>query len=114
MDMPTTTEEFYQVLKAFKEAGDLNGNGKADEIPFTFLYNGGNNGQMSFMGFTGLAYNNQHERICYKDGQIVYVPQQEEYKEFLTYMNKLYSEGSGRPRSIYHDSGCLQCESTDF
>ena len=28
MDMPTTTEEFYQVLKAFKEAGDLNGNGK--------------------------------------------------------------------------------------
>ena len=80
MDMPTTTEEFYQVLKAFKEAGDLNGNGKADEIPFTFLYNGGNNGQLSFMGFTGLAYNNQHERICYKDGQIVYVPQQEEYK----------------------------------
>ena len=45
------------------------------------------------MGFTGLAYNNQHERICYKDGQIVYVPQQEEYKEFLTYMKKLYSEG---------------------
>ena len=93
MDMPTTTEEFYQVLKAFKEAGDLNGNGKADEIPFTFRYNDGNNGQLSFMGFTGLAYNNQHERICYKDGQIVYVPQQEEYKEFLTYMNKLYSEG---------------------
>lgn len=93
MEMPTTTEEFYQVLKAFKEAGDLNGNGKADEIPFTFLYNNGNCGQLSFMGFTGLTYNTQHERICYKDGKVVYVPQEEEYKEFLIYMNKLYSEG---------------------
>ena len=32
--MPTTTDEFYQVLKAFKEQ-DPNGNGKADEIPMT-------------------------------------------------------------------------------
>lgn len=30
--MPTTTTEFYNVLKAFKEK-DPNGNGKADEIP---------------------------------------------------------------------------------
>ena len=93
MEMPTTTEEFYEVLKAFKEAGDLNGNGKADEIPFTFLYNEGNSGQLSFMGFTGLAYNTKHERVCYKNGEVVYVPKEEEYKEFLTYMNRLYSEG---------------------
>lgn len=31
MDVPTTTEEFYNVLKAFKEQ-DANGNGVADEI----------------------------------------------------------------------------------
>lgn len=86
-EMPTTIGEFYDVLKAFKEAGDLNGNGKADEIPFTFQFNAGNNGQLSFMGFTGLAYNTQHERVCYKDGKVVYVPQEEEYKEFLIYMN---------------------------
>lgn len=91
--MPATTEEFYEVLKAFKDAGDLNGNGKADEIPFTFQYNAGNNGQLSFMGFTGLVYNTQHQRICYKDGEVVYVPQEEEYKEFLTYMNRLYADG---------------------
>ena len=34
MDMPTTTEEFYEVLKAFKEQ-DANGNGDPDdEVPF--------------------------------------------------------------------------------
>ena len=32
LEVPTTTEEFYEVLKAFKTQ-DPNGNGKADEIP---------------------------------------------------------------------------------
>lgn len=103
-EMPTTIEEFYDVLKAFKDYGDLNGNGKADEIPFTFQFNAGNNGQLSFMGFTGLAYNTQHERICYKDGKVVYVPQEEEYKEFLTYMHRLYSEGLIDPECFTMDA----------
>ena len=35
LQMPKTTEEFYALLKAFKE-GDPNGNGKKDEIPLAF------------------------------------------------------------------------------
>lgn len=31
--MPTTTDEFYDVLVKAKEAGDLNGNGAVDEFP---------------------------------------------------------------------------------
>src|SRR5690606_31474844 len=34
LDMPATVEEFYEVLKAFKER-DPNQNGLADEVPFT-------------------------------------------------------------------------------
>lgn len=34
LQLPTTTEEFYQVMKAFKEQ-DPNGNGKNDELPLT-------------------------------------------------------------------------------
>ena len=34
LKMPTTTDEFHEVLKAFKEK-DPNGNGKRDEIPLT-------------------------------------------------------------------------------
>ncbi len=33
LEVPTTTDEFVNVLRAFK-ANDCNGNGKADEIPF--------------------------------------------------------------------------------
>jgi len=33
MDLPKTTDEYYEYLKAVKET-DLNGNGIADEIPF--------------------------------------------------------------------------------
>lgn len=42
LEVPTTTEEFYQMLKAFKEQ-DPNGNGEADEIPLsgTTFTNGG-------------------------------------------------------------------------
>ena len=34
-DVPTTLDEYYEVLKAFKEQ-DPNGNGQADEIPYCF------------------------------------------------------------------------------
>lgn len=36
LDMPTTTEELKEVLIAFKTK-DPNGNGKADEIPLSFI-----------------------------------------------------------------------------
>ena len=39
--MPQTTEELYQVLTAFKTQ-DPNGNGKADEVPFTGATTGWN------------------------------------------------------------------------
>ena len=37
----STTDELYDVLKAFK-GKDLNGNGKDDEIPMSFIFNNGN------------------------------------------------------------------------
>ena len=42
METPTTTEEFYQMLKAFKE-NDMNGNGDPDdELPLVGSINGWN------------------------------------------------------------------------
>src|SRR5690625_3105658 len=38
LDMPKTTEEFYEVMKAFKDE-DPNGNGEADEIPLAGMKN---------------------------------------------------------------------------
>lgn len=92
-EMPTTTDELFDVLMAFKEAGDLNGNGKADEIPLTFKYGEGNTGLFSLMGFTGLVMNNKNSRMAMKDNTPVFMPATDEYKEYLLYLNKLYENG---------------------
>lgn len=96
LKIPTTTDEFYEYLKAIKAAKDLNGNGKDDEIPFTFRY--GTNGQVdkingisSLIGFSGLVM--PQTLIDVKDGKLIFVPGQPEYKEAIKFLNKLASEG---------------------
>lgn len=91
--MPTTTDEFIGVLKAFKEAGDLNGNGKEDEIPFSFLYMGGNNGAFGLMGFTGIPYQNKNSRMAIKDGQPAFIPALDEYKTYLNFLHEISAAG---------------------
>jgi len=92
LDMPTSQEELYQVLKAFKEQ-DPNGNGKADETPW--IISGGSNipSLMDILAYfgDGLYYGGYWSVV---DGQMEYLPTTEYFKEnFLKYMNKLYKEG---------------------
>jgi putative aldouronate transport system substrate-binding protein len=92
MDMPETTEEFYQYLKAVKEQ-DPNGNGQADEIPY---------GATSISGLTGwlkgsFGIGNRGSAHAYidmdpKSNELRFYPISEGYKEMLQYVNKLYSE----------------------
>lgn len=104
MEMPTTTDELFDVLMAFKEAGDLNGNGEADEIPLTFQFNDGNSGLFGLLGFTGITFNNQFQRMARVDGDVIFVPATDEYKEFLHYMNKLYINDLIDPEAFVVDS----------
>lgn len=90
LPMPTNMDELYTVLKAFKEQ-DPNGNGKADEIPMV-AYNDQEvfNILLSLTG-TGLSYADFWMVV---DGQMEYLPNTEYFKDtYLTFMNKLYSEG---------------------
>lgn len=48
LSVPTNLDEFKQVLIAFRDAGDLNGNGEADEIPYA----------VNFVDSNGYATNN--------------------------------------------------------
>lgn len=96
MEIPTTTEEFYNYLKAIKAAGDLNGNGEDDEIPFTFRLGTASaldhqNGICSFVGFTGRVL--PQNSFTVENGETVYTPKTEEFKEAVKYLNKLYSDG---------------------
>ena len=79
------------MLVAFKEQ-DANGNGDpSDEIPFTCVGLTTTIRDLLIPAFTGLpdglSFNLDDE------GKVVYAPATEEYKEFLKYANKLYSEG---------------------
>lgn len=90
LDMPTTTEEFYQVMKAFKEK-DPNGNGKADEIPFTTSNNDWGGGVETFL-MNAFIYNDG-TGLMIKDGQVIFAPTQPEWKEGVKYLHKLFQEG---------------------
>ncbi|WJH35394.1 extracellular solute-binding protein [Paenibacillus sp. CC-CFT747] len=110
LKMPATTEEFYEVLKAFKTK-DPNGNGKADEIPFSgapqtsqkstlttsvenYLMNA-----FTYAPFTRLYINDQDK---------VDVPfNKDGWKEGLKYLHKLYKEGLMDPQALTRDASQL-------
>ncbi len=84
--IPDTTDDLYNVLKAFKEQ-DPNGNGKPDEIPYTET-----GLAPDFLNPFGITDINANSMLI-RDGQPVFYPVSEEYKEGLKYASKLYAEG---------------------
>lgn len=91
LKMPATTEDFREVLKAFKEK-DPNGNGKADEIPWTFRFNQYSNGQYDIFGSFGVLHG-ARGNIGVKDGKVFYTSTDKGVKEALIYLNTLYKDG---------------------
>lgn len=104
LKMPTTIEEFRQVLLAFKN-GDPNKNGKKDEIPFSFVGKG--NHILNFTGFTGVfgkVVAGPLKYLSVTNGKVEYAPVSDEFKQFLTYMNGLYKDGLIDPEAFTHDN----------
>lgn len=88
--MPTTYEEFYQVLKAFKEK-DPNKNGKNDEIPFGQGYA---DTVMYFLLPFGMTVGADNTYLMtMKDGKPTYLPTLDSYKQGINWMNKAYTDG---------------------
>lgn len=89
MEMPTTTEEFEAVLKAFKEK-DANGNGNPnDEIPFSADPN--NKHIEAMAGWFGMPMDKVG--IAIKDDKVAYGGVSKEYRQFLSWFNGLYNQG---------------------
>ncbi|MBO7745610.1 extracellular solute-binding protein [Paenibacillus sp. MWE-103] len=91
--VPTTTDELYAVLKAFKTK-DPNGNGKADEIPLTgapnkYVWNGNIDAYL----MNAFIYNDNDKYLTVADGKVDFAPNKPQWKEGLAYMHKLYGEG---------------------
>lgn len=101
MQVPTTPEELYNVLKAFK-GKDLNGNGKDDEIPMSFRFNNATNGIYSLFGAFGMLDNRDH--IVMDGDKVVFTADKPEYKEAIKYFNKLFEEGLIDQEAFTHDN----------
>lgn len=98
-EIPKTTDELYEVLKAFKEQ-DANGNGiMDDELPVSFVkYNAtdmvrGILTMMSSFGLVNDGANKAYHYIMVENGKVIFTPTDQRFYDMLVYMNKLYAEG---------------------
>lgn len=85
-ELPKTADEFYALLKRFKN-DDPNGNGKADEIPLSDVKL--TSSRYWLMSIFGLLSNT----VQNNGNKVVYTPITKNYKEYLTFMHKLFAEG---------------------
>ncbi len=91
LPMPTTTDELMTVLEAFKTQ-DPNGNGEADEIPFSFINNGGNEDLKLLFGAFGEGDNDDH-LVVDDEGNVQFTADKEGYKDAVKYFNEMYDKG---------------------
>ncbi|MBO5146316.1 MAG: extracellular solute-binding protein [Lachnospiraceae bacterium] len=91
LDMPTTYDEFVDVLRAFKEQ-DANGNGDPnDEIPYGEGY--ADSVMFFCLPFGVTPGGDGTYSMTVKDGKPVFIPTSEEYKTGIEAMQKCYAEG---------------------
>ena len=92
LDMPETTDELHEVLKAFVN-NDPNGNGVKDEIGVYGLAAGGYGENITVALMNSFIFYNGGLSLA-EDGKTVIAPYAtEEWKKGLAYMAGLYSEG---------------------
>ncbi|MDR1540037.1 MAG: extracellular solute-binding protein [Clostridiales bacterium] len=90
IDVPNTTEEFYDMLVDFRDM-DPNGNGIKDEIPLTSNIEWTNQVEAYLMNsfvpfeYTAMSYS--------KDGKVIFSAAQEEFREGLRYIKRLVDDG---------------------
>ncbi|OXL82310.1 hypothetical protein BCV73_03855 [Paenibacillus sp. SSG-1] len=91
LEMPKTTEQLYQVLRAFK-LKDPNGNGLQDEIPLSGAMNSWHTEITGFL-MSAFIYNTDTNYFYVHDGTVGMAAIQPEWREGLAYIHKLFREG---------------------
>ena len=86
LDVPKTTDEFRELLRAFKKA-DLGGNGKT--IPFC----GYQDAPLDQYFMNAFLYNPGDPWLVVNDGKVDVTFMKDEWREGLKYLNGLYGEG---------------------
>jgi len=99
LPVPSTVEELYNTLKAFKEE-DPNENGKSDEIPFSFRNGSKIQGIHSLFAAFGRAdlvesdINPPYsDHFVVENGKVVFTADKPEYRDAINYYHKFFAEG---------------------
>lgn len=93
LEMPTTVDELTEVLRAFK-TGDPNGNGIADEIPFSStIIDGANCSAYVLFSFFGVPTDGNTFFTLNEEGKVTFDPYRPGFRAALEWLNQLYAEG---------------------
>ncbi|MFR2458600.1 MAG: extracellular solute-binding protein, partial [Christensenellales bacterium] len=92
LQMPTTTEELREVLKAFV-TGDPNGNGEADEIGLTGATTWNTMVEYCLLGWSFQNIKPDFWLYLTDAGEVDFAARTEAYREGLRYIKSLYDEG---------------------
>ncbi len=106
LPMPTTTEEYYNTLKAFVE-NDPNGNGKKDEIGLIGSTDGWAQQPQDTLMNAFLYIDPSHDYLVPENGKLSVAYNKPEYKKGLEYLNRLLSDGLLSPLSFTQDRSQL-------
>ena len=102
LKVPQTLDEYTQALIAFKTK-DPNGNGKADEIPISFMHMQWCSDIAGIFGAFGLPDNLEHRIV--REGKVIFTASQPQYKEALKYIHdNWYKQGLIDPESFTQDA----------
>lgn len=88
LEMPKNIDELYNVLNEFKTK-DPNGNGKNDEIPITLSST--ENVKRAFFPMFGMVSGDNN--MTFNGEKAEFVPFNKNFKEAVTYINKLCTDG---------------------
>lgn len=101
-EIPATVDEWVDCLKAFRDGGDLNGNGVEDEVPYAFGMgcDGLFNSYDTFYYFTGCfgsadsvcSANAQANHLRIVDGKVHFTAADDAFKKTANFFNMLYNE----------------------
>lgn len=105
MEIPTTPDELYKVLKAFK---DQNPDGKKDIVPFTSYDMGGKQDvlSMAFMEKVDTEKN-------YSINEPAFIYSDDGFVEYFRFLNRLYNEGL-MDQEYYAEGNAGQVRSEQF
>jgi len=106
LQKPTTIDELYDVLVAFRDR-DPNGNGKKDEIPMMGRVGRLGQGMDNYLINAFIQYSPSRKAMI-EDGKAFSYHDQDEYRQALIFMNKLVEEGLLSPLSFTGDGSELQ------